>query len=188
MTNHETFQRTIDIKKKNGDFKGLCLYLRRLLSKMPDEYYLLAELSAACYQLEKYDASLTYAHEAYQLASKDYWVRYIYGCALLAKDKLDDAAEMFDSIMACDVNYLANYEHGEGKRFAESLLNDSQYMKAVINQQKGYYLEARDLFLRHKKQRKRGLYSDFTIRQVNTHLKYLNKVIDNKEANDENDR
>lgn len=182
MASHETIQRQIDRKKESGDFKSLRLYLRRLLSVMPDEYYLLAELSAACYQLERYDESLKYAHEAYLLSTDDYWVRYIYGCALLSKDKLDEATEMFDSIIACDVNYLANYEHGEGKRLAMSLLNDSRYMRAVIYQQEGYYIDARDLFLLHKNLRRRGVYSDFSIWQVNNHLRTLDVIIGDKET------
>ena len=74
MATHETIQRQIDYKKKSGDFKSLRIYLRRLLSVIPDDYYLLAELSSACYQLGKYNESLTYANQAYQLAPDDYWV------------------------------------------------------------------------------------------------------------------
>lgn len=177
MKKPSEFQRVIDRKKKSGDWKGLRLYLRRLLSVMPDDYYLLAELSSACYQLEKYNESLTYANQAYQLAPDDYWVRYIYGCALLSKDRLDEASEMFNSIIACDVNYLAYYEHGEGKRWAESLLNDSCYMRAAVYEQECCHLEARKMFLLHKSLRKRGLYSDFSMRQVNNHLRNLDVTI-----------
>lgn len=177
MKEPREFQCVIDRKKKSGDFKGLRLYLRRLLSMMPDDYYLLAELSSTCYQLGKHNESLTYANQAYQLAPDDYWVRYIYGCALLSKDRLDEAAEMFNSIIACDVNYLAYYEHGEGKRWAESLLNDSRYMRAAVYEQECYHLEARKMFLLHKSLRKRGLYSDFSMRQVNNHLRNLDVTI-----------
>lgn len=104
-------------------------------------------------------------------------VRYIYGCALLSKNRLDEAAEMFNSIIACDINYLAYYEHGEGKRWAESLLNDSRYMRAAVYEQECYHLEARKMFLLHKSLRKRGLYSDFSMRQVNNHLRNLNVTI-----------
>ena len=79
-------------------------------------------------------------------------MRCIYGCALLANDEFENAAAMFDSIISCDVNHLAYYKHGEGKRWAESLLNDSRY-------------------------RKRGLYSDFSISQVNKHIKDLDLII-----------
>ena len=177
MKEPREFQCVIDRKKKSGDFKSLRIYLRRLLSVIPDDYYLLAELSSACYQLGKYNESLTYANQAYQLAPDDYWVRYIYGCALLSKNRLDEAAEMFNSIIACDINYLAYYEHGEGKRWAESLLNDSRYMRAAVYEQECYHLEARKMFLLHKSLRKRGLYSDFSMRQVNNHLRNLNVTI-----------
>ncbi len=86
---------------------------------------------------------------------------------------MEEAAEMFDSIIACDVMFLANYEHGEGKRWADSLLNDSLYMRAVVFQQEGCSIEARDMFLRHKSLRRRGLYSDFSIRQVDNHIRTL---------------
>lgn len=109
-------QSRINRLKRAGDFSHLRSFLLKLLSNYPEEYYFMAELSNACYQLRKYDEALTYAHEAYKLAPDDYWVRYIYGCALTAKDKLDEAAEMFDSIIACNVAFLAYYEHGEGKR------------------------------------------------------------------------
>lgn len=181
MTSPDTFQRVINSKKRNGDFKGLRRYLHKLLSEMPDDYYLLAELSSACYQLGKQREALAYAQKSYQLAPEDYWVRYIYGCALLANDKPDDAAGMFDSIIACDADYLAHYEHGEGKRWAVSLLNDSRYMRAVVYQHEAYNLEARDLFLSHKKLRRRGIYSDFTLRQVNSHLRELNVIVGDSE-------
>lgn len=137
----------------------------------------MAELSSACYQLEKYKQALTYAQKAYQLAPDDYWVRYIYGCALWSKYKFDEAAEMFDPVIARDVDFLANYKHGEGKRWADSLQNDSRYMRAVVYEQECYHLEARDLFLTHKKMRKHGLYSDFSMRQLNNHLKTLDVTI-----------
>ncbi len=181
MVNSETFQFIIDSKKKSGDFKGLRRYLLRLLSEKPDDYYVLAELSSACYQLEKYNEALTYAQKSYQLSPDDYWVRYIYACALVAKDKFDEAAEMFDSIIACDMDFLANYEHGERKRWAESLQNDSRYMRAVVYEQECYHLEARDLFNIHKNQRRRGLYSDFLMRQVKNHLRTLDVTIGDTE-------
>ena len=84
---------------------------------------------------------------------------------------------MFDSIIACDVMFLANYEYGEGKRWADSLLNDSLYMRAVVFQQEGCRIEARDMFLRHKSHRRRGLYSDFSIHQVVNHLRILDVSI-----------
>lgn len=170
-------QSRINRLKRAGDFSHLRSFLLKLLSNYPEEYYFMAELSNACYQLRKYDDALTYAHEAYKLAPDDYWVRYIYGCALTAKDKLDEAAEMFDSIIACNVAFLAYYEHGEGKRWAESLLNDSRYMRAAIYQQEGNNLEARDLFQTHKSIRRHGLYSDFSIKQVNGHLRWLDMII-----------
>lgn len=173
MKSKEEIQSVINRCKRSGDFKRLRIYLRKLLADMQNEYYLLAELSSACYQLGKYDEALTHAHKAYDIAPTDYWVRYIYGCALTANDKLEEAAELFDSIIACDVMFLANYEHGEGKRWADSLLNDSLYMRAVVFQQEGCSIEARDMFLRHKSLRRRGLYSDFSIRQVDNHIRTL---------------
>lgn len=181
MTSTETFQSVINSKKKSGDFEGLRRYLLGLLSEKSDDYYFLAELSNACYQLLKYKEALTYAQKAYQLAPNDYWIRYIYGCALLSKNKFDEAAEMFDSINACDVDFLANYEHGEGKRWAESLQNDSRYMRACVYEQECYHLAARDLFLLHKSLRKRGLYSNFSMRQVNNHLRTLDVTIGDTE-------
>ena len=173
MKNKEEIQSVINRCKRSGNFKRLRIYLRKLLADMQNEHYLLAELSSACYQLEKYDEALTHAHKAYDIAPTDYWVRYIYGCALTANDKLEEAAELFDSIIACDVMFLANYEHGEGKRWADSLLNDSLYMRAIVFQQEGCSIEARDMFLRHKSLRRRGLYSDFSIRQVDNHIRTL---------------
>jgi len=175
MKTKEKIQSVINSCNRSGDFKRLRIYLRKLLADMQNEYYLLAELSSACYQLGKYDEALTHAHKAYDIAPTDYWVRYIYGCALTANDKLEEAAEMFDSIIACDVMFLGNYEHGEGERWADSLLNDSLYMRAVVFQQEGCSIEARDMFLRHKSHRRRGLYSDFSIPQVEKHLKALDE-------------
>ncbi len=179
MNNYDItkIQSKINRLKRTGDFSHLRSFLLKLLSAYPDEYYFMAELSSACYQLRKYIEALTYAQESYQLAPDDYWVRYIYGCALSANDKLEEAAEMFNSIIACDVAFLADYKHGEGKRWAESLLNDSRYMRAVIYQQEGNNLEARDLFQAHKSIRRRGLYSDFSIKQVNEHIKWLDMII-----------
>lgn len=179
MNNYDItkIQSKINRLKRTGDFSHLRSDLLKLLSDYPNEYYFMTELSSACYQLGKYDEALTYAQESYQLATDDYWVRYIYGCSLSANEKLEEAAGMFDSIIARDVAFLAYYEHGEGKRWAKSLLNDSRYMRAVIYQQEGNNLEARDLFQTHKTIRRRGLYSDFSIKQVNEHLKWLDMII-----------
>ena len=92
MKNKEKIQSVINSCKRSGGFKGLRIYLRKLLADMQNDHYLLAELSSACYQLGKYDEALTHAHKAYDIAPTDYWVRYIYGCALTANDKLEEAA------------------------------------------------------------------------------------------------
>ncbi len=139
----ETFQSIINNKKKSGDNKGLRRYLLKLLTERPEDYYIWAELSSVCYVLDKYNEALTYAQKSYQIAPEDYWVRYIYGCALFRNlDVTIGDSEQSYSISKYRPQYYDSqsyYTRDEwtaisdiGKSFEDGLLTVHSYDSAKI--------------------------------------------------------
>ena len=100
---------------------------------------------------------------------------YTHACSLYYVGRLDESLNLFLKITSKDINAIAYGEHGEGIRYAKSLINDSIYMMGVICQDKHQYKEAKEHFMKHLANRRRRQYSDFTKKQVMSHLTSITK-------------
>ena len=100
-------------------------YLKKKCKEYPKEYWLKTCLAEYLYRQGKAE-SLHYAEEAYKMAPNDMLVVYNYSAALQLNGKCKDAAEMLNTIIHKDINAIAYSEHGEGLRWARSLVNRSR--------------------------------------------------------------
>jgi len=135
-------------------------------AKFPDKYYLITELSQIYYCLEEFEKSLIYAEQAMQIESDDVLVIYNYGCALSGVYQENKAIEQWNKILEKDIKEIAYGNYGEGLKWAKSIVNDSLYRKALSLIELGCKNEALELINKHLKNRKRGIYSDFSRQQV----------------------
>ena len=169
------FQSKLNSLKADADWKGMISLLKRYTSKYPQEYYFYQQLAAVYYieSIGKYSLACQYAEQAYQMEPNDNLNIYTYACSLYYVDRLEESFDLFSEIASKDISTIAYGEHGEGLLYAKSLKNDSIYMMGPIRQKQQKFEEAKELFTMHLNNRKRGLYSDFTKKQVMNHLSAL---------------
>ena len=175
---NQHFQEIVNRLKKTSDSEQLKSFLIAYSKKYPKEYYIFTELSSLYYKEENHTDALLSSEKAMRIEPKDVLVLYNYGMALFLNDKFDEAVAQFNYIRKKSLSSIAYGRHGEGIKWAQSLINDSVYMAGVSYMEKGNYQQAKRLIQRHLLQRKRGIYSDFTKQQVMSRLNSLLKHSD----------
>lgn len=140
--------------------------LEKEKKKYPKEYFLITSLAKVCYNLKLFEESLHYAEKAMKIEPNDVLVIYDYGCALSALDKYNEAIVQWNRIIEMDIEKIAHCDYGEGLKWAKSIKNDTRYRMALCALEIGDKEEAKKLIKEHLINRQRGIYSDFTKRQI----------------------
>ncbi|WP_295731846.1 tetratricopeptide repeat protein [uncultured Muribaculum sp.] len=167
------FQRALDELKAGKNWNGLRDFLKDKSELYPDDYYILTELSQAYFLINSPKDALCAAQKAFLLEENDELVIYNLAMALQLNGMYSDAMKYFDMILSKLIDDIAYGNHGEGKKWAKSLHNDSLYMKGVCYMELGNNEEAAYCIRSHIYNRRRGIYSDFSRKQV---LRRLNKL------------
>lgn len=160
------FQSKLDYLKRCGKWYELIEFLKPLADKYSEEYYIMSELSNVYYVVRNAEEALRYAQLAYEIESHDIIVLYSLGCALLLNDRCEEALDFFNRILRKRVRDVAYGPHGEGLKWAQSFHIDAFYLKACCIMEMDDDKEVLRLINLHLRRRKRGVYSDFTKRQV----------------------
>lgn len=147
--------------------------LQPLADKYSNDYYILTELSWAQHNIKRYKEALHNVEKAMKIESHDVYVWDAYACALLYNDQYDDAIEWYNKILRMSVPDIAYGPHGEGLKWAQSIHTDAFFWKAYCYNGKGDYAEARRLTKLHIRKRQKGVFSNFSKKEV---LKFLKKI------------
>jgi tetratricopeptide (TPR) repeat protein len=107
-----------------------------------------------------------YAVEAMKIEPNDVLVIYDYGCSLSALDRNNEAIRQWNKIIEKDIDEIAFGDFGEGLKWAKSIKNDARYRKAICSLEVGNKDEAAKLIKEHLLNRQRGIYSDFSKKQI----------------------
>ena len=171
------FQSKLDMLKHKSDWNGIITMLKRYASNYPNEYYIFQQLAQTYYIkcIGQFQLACQCAEKAFNMKPDDDLNIYTYACSLYYVGRLDESFDLFSKITSKDVDAIAYGEHGEGLLYAKSLINDSIYMMGVICQDKLQYNEAKELFMKHLVNRRRGQYSDFAKKQAMSHLTCITK-------------
>ncbi len=168
------FQTTLDALKARQDWLPLREFLKEKSELYPDDYYILTELSSICYLTNHPQEALNAAQKAKDLEpDDDVLVSYNLGMALSLNEMYLEAIENFDTILSMSIDDIAYGEHGEGRKWAQSIYNDSLYMKGVCYMELGKGEDAKKCLISHLSNRRKGLYSDFSRKQVLRRLRML---------------
>lgn len=167
------FQNTLDNLKSNSKWQVLKTYLMEMKIKYPSEYFICTELSNTYHMLGMYKESEQASLEAMRLEPNDVLVVYNYAVALYSNEKFSEAIVQLNRILKRKINTIAYGVHGEGMKWAMSIKNDSLYLKAICQLNLGKLKEAYKLIVKHLAQRRRGVYSDFTKKQVTRKEQYI---------------
>lgn len=167
------FQNTLDNLKSNSKWQVLKTYLIEMKMKYQSEYFICTELSNTYHMLGMYKESEQASLEAMRLESNDVLVVYNYAVALYSNEKFSGAIVQLNRILKRKIDTIAYGVHGEGMKWAMSIKNDSLYLKAICQLNLGKLKEAYKLIVKHLAQRRRGVYSDFTKKQVTRKEQYI---------------
>jgi len=162
----ELFSKKMNLYFENNDWENAKVLIENEIIKFPNEYFLITSLSKVYYNLKSFDKSLKLAKEAFEIEPNDVLVLYDYACVLAAHNKNEKALKYWNIILNKNINDIAYGQFGEGLKWAKSIINDSRFRKSLCLIEVGELKEAKQLIVKHLKDRKRGIYSDFTKKQI----------------------
>ncbi|MDR1005546.1 MAG: hypothetical protein LBL74_01595 [Bacteroidales bacterium] len=137
----------------------------------PDEWWLFAKLSQANKGKRDYEKAYEYAKKAMEINPHDHICMHEYADALLRRDETEEGIKLIKKILKKGLNELAYGKYGDGLMYAKATINDCTallgyaYFDLKDNKKAKYY------FRKHLRNRRRGIYSDFSKMQINKALK-----------------
>ena len=152
-------------EKKMAEAKKMLL---TEVKKYPNEYFLWTSLAQTCSGLGEYVSALEFSQRAITICDDDVLVLYNHATALIGTKAYKEALPFCQQILKEDVESIS--QNGEGVKWAKSIRNDTMYLKAIALHNLGEYGQALCVLKQLLAIRERGVYSDFTKKQI------LNKV------------
>lgn len=144
------------------------------LSKDPDDYWLITNLAIVYYELKEYETAFSFSERAMKINPKDYLVLDYHACILSVMEGHEKAAiKLLIKIINTDLNKIAYSPNGEGMSWAKSIVNDCRVRLALVYKSIDKKKDAFQLLNEHLKHRQRGVFSNFTKRNV---LKILSSL------------
>jgi len=150
------------------------------LESHTNDHWLLAELAISFYELRDYKTALTYSEKAINLAPDCPLTMDYHAIILFANEEPEKALEIWNKLLNKGVDEIAHGQCGEGKRFAKSLINDIRFRLGDVYLQLKNKEKALESYKSHLNNRQRGIYSNFTKREVKNEIVTLEKSLDKK--------
>lgn len=172
----KNFSKKLNSLYEKGKWNNAKKLLKKELLKFPNEYFLITSLAQVSYNLAQFEESLNYSQRALTIEPNDVLVNYDYGCTLAALDKNKEAIEQWELILEKGIDEIAYGKFGEGLKWAKSILNNTRYRKAMCLVEIRNVEDANRLIEEHLANRQRGIYSDFTKKQVLEKQKTLKNI------------
>ena len=132
-----------------------------------------SRLSSCYYELREYKTALKYAKIAYKINRKSPLVLWDYAGALMMVEKERDAIKLLQQIKNLDEYTIGHVITTTGTKWARALLNDCNFNIGQCYYRIHEDSKAKKYLLEHLSNRKKGLRSLYSKRQV---LKLLNKL------------
>ena len=145
------------------------------VEKYPDEYFLWTSLAQTCSGLGEDISALEFSKRALALCDDDVLVLYNHALALIETDAYKEALPFCQQILKESVESIS--QNGEGVKWAKSIRNDTMYLKAIILHHLGEYDQALCVLKQLLTMRERGVYSDFTKKQILHKVKTIEHAI-----------
>lgn len=176
-TEFKQFRNEVDALKDSEDRDKLVEFLNNASKTYANDAFALSELAENYYscEVQEFDKAFKCALRAYELSPTDPFICYRYGCALYYKDNYSKAIDIFQIILNSAVEDIISESFGEGKNYALSLLNDTRFMLGVVYLDMGAPKLAEPWLKEHLANRKRGIFSDFSRKQVLLILKEVSE-------------
>ncbi|MCK5148279.1 tetratricopeptide repeat protein [bacterium] len=147
--------------------------IQQALEDEPDNHWLMTNFSSTYYENKEYKKAVEVSEKALLLAPDCPLVLWDYACATDMTGRFADAIAIWEKLIEADTNELAHGECGEGLRWTESLQNDCIYRLAVSYKKLGKIDMAKNYLKEHISNRKPGLPSVYTMKEVKKQLNQL---------------
>jgi tetratricopeptide (TPR) repeat protein len=141
------------------------------LESEPDDHWLLTRMSTVHYERRDYQGALAWSRKALAVAPECPLVLWDYGGALDMAGQERRAIQIWKKLLARGALRIANSECGEGKRWAEALLNDCRYRLGLAYLDLGQHANALRYLRAHLAHRRPGQPSLYTLREVRTAIR-----------------
>ena len=140
--------------------------LAKVLERRPESHWCWARLALVCHEQRQYGKALEHSQRALGLAPRCPLALWEKAGALDALGREREAIAVWKGLLSRGVRDIAYGRCGEGKRWAESLLNDCRYRIAFALFELGDSRMAARFIRGHLLRRKRGLSSCYSRREA----------------------
>lgn len=147
--------------------------IRAQLKESPNDHWLMTRLASVYTMERRYGIALRWATRALSLAPWCPLVRWDLACALDGQGKHEEAIALWQQLISDDVDALAEGRCGEGRRWAQSLVNDCRYRVGRAYELLGRDARAMAALTKHIAMRAPGVPSLYPARLVRRRLDAL---------------
>lgn len=173
---HTDISKLINQYFKIEDYEGAKKLLHKEIKKTPSDHWLYAQLSISYYELFDYKTALEHVEKAINLSPDCPLALDYYATILFANNRTEEALSIWNKLLNLGIDEIAHGQCGEGIRFAKSLINDIQYMVGEVYVELNEKDKALNYYKLHLQNRQRGVFSNFTKRQVEKKIKNIEPV------------
>jgi tetratricopeptide (TPR) repeat protein len=150
--------------------------IRTELGRKRDDHWLLTRLALTYYEQRQYRRALHYDLKALQSAPYCPLVVWGYAGTLEMLERYKEALQLYRWLISHGEDTLAYGPCGEGIQSARSLIADSFYRIARIQERRGQRKRAITAYKTHISKRKSGARSIYALRSVRKRLKALQEA------------
>jgi tetratricopeptide (TPR) repeat protein len=161
----------------NEDYKSAIDFLNQKIGDYPDDHWLFAQLGISYYELKEYDKALQFSSKAVELSPKCPLSLDYYAMILFANQHTEQALQIWNNLLNTEINELAYDQCGEGLNFTKSLINDIRFALGDVYVELNDKRKALSYYKSHLQNRHRGLYSNYTKKQVEKEINQIEKEL-----------
>lgn len=137
-------------------------FIKKELKKTPSDHWLLTRLGTTYYEQRQYKKALEVTEKALRLVPRCPLSLWDYANCLDMLGREEEAIQVWQRLLKREVNALAYGLCGEGKKWAEELVNDCRYRIGLAYADTGHRRAARfylQAYLKNRTPNRRGIYS-----------------------------
>ncbi len=156
---------------KQHRFKECLRFLNKELKANPLDTYLLTQKANVLWNMGRNNEAVAYAVRAEEMNPEDGLAVYTAGRILWSVENYEESRRKWKKILGYDLHQLA--DNGYGLRWALSVQNDARYYLADCLYHLYLDAEALDMLEKHISHRRKGVQSDFTMREAQSFQRLL---------------
>ena len=153
---------------KHKEFAKAKRFLKKALQAEPDNVYLLTQMAGVLWNLGKDEEALTFAMKAKEIDSDYPLMLFTLGRIQWSLEDNSASIEVWDKLLRADISSVA--DKGWGIKWAQSVMNDARFYKAMCLDSLDRMAEAKEEMEKHLACRRKGLESDFTLKEAKEFL------------------